>query len=308
MRINIETAELQAFIAVARQSSFRAAAEGLFITQPALSRRIENLEQALQERLFDRTTRRVSLTPAGELFLVHAQAVMEELELAVRSVEQGMAQRRQHVTVACVPSVANNLLPLVLKPYARSHPHVRVRIIDESAADVLESVRKGEADFGVNFIGAQEAEIDFEELTRERYLAVMPVHHPLAAHATLNWKSLAGEKLVSVSSSSGNRSLIDNAFARVPQRPVIQYETNHVAGAISLVAAGLGVALLPELALRNAPYKGIVARPVTSPVLSRAMGLISLKGRVLNPAAATLAQALRDAIMTKGKRSSVREG
>ncbi|MET3432815.1 DNA-binding transcriptional LysR family regulator [Herbaspirillum seropedicae] len=299
MRINIETAELQAFIAVARQSSFRAAAEGLFITQPALSRRIENLEQALQERLFDRTTRRVSLTPAGELFLVHAQAVMEELELAIKSVEQRMAQRREHVTVACVPSVANNLLPQVLKRYARSHANVRVRIIDESAADVLESVRKGEADFGVNFIGAQEAEIDFAELTRERYLAVMPTHHPLAAHASLNWKSLAGEKLVSVSSSSGNRSLIDNAFSRVPQRPVIQYETNHVAGAISLVAAGLGVALLPELAIRNAPYKGIVARPVTSPVLSRAMGLITLKGRVLKPAAATLAQALRDAISTR---------
>ncbi|WP_413459573.1 LysR family transcriptional regulator [Herbaspirillum huttiense] len=302
MRINIETAELQAFLAVARQSSFRAAAEGLFITAPALSRRIENLERALQERLFDRTTRRVSLTPAGELFLVHAQAVMEELELAVKSVEQGMAHRREQVTVACVPSVANNLLPLVLKPYARTHANVRVRIIDESAADVLESVRKGEADFGVNFIGAQEAEIDFEELTRERYLAVMPSHHPLAAQSTLHWKSLAGEKLVSVSSSSGNRSLIDNAFSRVPQRPVIQYETNHVAGAISLVAAGLGVALLPELAIRNAPYKGIVARPVTSPVLSRAMGLITLKGRVLKPAAATLAQALREAMASKPRK------
>ena len=302
MRINIETAELQAFLAVARQSSFRAAAEGLFITAPALSRRIENLEQALQERLFDRATRRVSLTPAGELFLVHAQAVMDELELAVRSVEQGMAHRREHVTVACVPSVANNLLPLVLKPYARTHPNVRVRIIDENAAEVLESVRKGEADFGVNFIGAQEAEIDFQELTRERYLAVMPAHHPLAAQSSLHWKSLAGEKLVSVSSSSGNRSLIDNAFSRVPQRPVIQYETNHVAGAISLVAAGLGVALLPELAIRNAPYKGIVARPVTSPVLSRAMGLITLKGRVLKPAAATLAQALREAMASKPRK------
>lgn len=302
MRINIETAELQAFIAVARQSSFRAAAEGLFITAPALSRRIENLEEALQERLFDRTTRRVSLTPAGELFLVHAQAVMDELELAVKSVEQGMAHRRHHVTVACVPSVANNLLPLVLKPYARTHANVRVRIIDESAAHVLESVRKGEADFGVNFIGAQEAEIDFEELARERYLAVMPAHHPLAAHSTLHWKALAGEKLVSLSSSSGNRSLIDNAFSRVPQRPMIQYETNHVASAISLVAAGLGVALLPELALRNAPYKGIVARPLTSPALSRAMGLITLKGRVLKPAAATLAQALRDAMASKTRK------
>jgi DNA-binding transcriptional LysR family regulator len=301
MRINIETSELLAFVAVARQSSFKAAAEGLFISQPALSRRIENLEQALQERLFDRTTRRVSLTPAGELFLVHAQAVLEELELAIKSIEIGAVHHRENVTVACVPSVANHLLPQVLKHYAKQHPHVRVKVIDESAAHVLESVRKGEADFGINFIGAQEAGIDFEELMNERYLLVMPSHHPLAKLSFVTWESLAEEKLVSLSSSSGNRGLIDNAFARIPKRPVIQYEINHVAGAISLVAAGVGVALLPELAISNALFKGIVARPLLNPIITRPLGLTTRKGNRLRPAAAALATALRAAISRRSR-------
>lgn len=296
MRINIETGELLAFIAVAKQSSFKAAAEGLFISQPALSRRIENLEDSLQERLFDRTTRRVSLTAAGRLFLVHALAVIEELELAIKSIELGTAQRREYVTVACVPSVANHVLPQVLKRYSQDYPNVRVKIVDESATDVLESVRKGEADFGINFIGAQEAEIDFEELMHEHYLVVMADNHPLAALEAISLHDLAGEKMVSVSSSSGNRSLIDNAFSRTSYHPIIQYEINHVAGAISLVAAGVGVALLPELSIRNAPYKGIVARPLSGSAITRALGLIVRKGNVLRPASATLAAALREAI------------
>lgn len=296
MRINIETGELLAFIAVAKQSSFKAAAEGLFISQPALSRRIENLEDSLQERLFDRTTRRVSLTAAGRLFLVHALAVIEELEMAIKSIELGTAQRREHVTVACVPSVANHVLPQVLMRYSQDYPNVRVKIVDESATDVLESVRKGEADFGINFIGAQEAEIDFEELMHEHYLVVMADNHPLAALESISLHDLAGEKMVSVSSSSGNRSLIDNAFARTSYHPIIQYEINHVAGAISLVAAGVGVALLPELSIRNAPYKGIVARPLSGAAITRALGLIVRKGNMLRPASATLAAALREAI------------
>ncbi|QEI05109.1 LysR family transcriptional regulator [Pigmentiphaga aceris] len=299
MRINIETGELLAFIAVAKQSSFKAAAEGLFISQPALSRRIENLENSLQERLFERTTRRVSLTAAGKLFLVHAQAVIEELELGIRSIELGTAQRREHVTVACVPSVANHLLPQVLKRYATEHPNVRVKIIDESATDVLESVRSGEADFGINFIGAQEAEIDFEEIMQEHYLVVMPDKHPLANERVISLQALAGEKMVSVSSSSGNRGLIDNAFARVPHRPVIQYEINHVAGAISLVAAGIGVALLPELSIKNAPFTGIVARPLSGAGIVRSLGLIVRKGNVLRPLSAKLASALREAVSSR---------
>ncbi|TWC69600.1 LysR family transcriptional regulator [Herbaspirillum sp. SJZ099] len=304
MRINIETSEIQAFVAVARQSSFKAAAEGLFISQPALSRRIENLEHALQERLFNRTTRRVSLTRAGEIFLTHALAVLEELDIAMKNVEQGTVHRREHVTVACIPSVATRVLPRVLRKFSLQHPNVRVKVIDESAIDVLESVRKGESDFGINFIGAQEADIEFEEIANEHYLAVMPADHPLAHLGSVSCEALCGERLVSVSSSSGNRGVIDRAFARIQERPVIQYEINHVSGAISLVAAGVGIALLPELAITGAPYTGIVSKRLTRPVITRPLGLITRKGDVLRPAAELMTKEMRAAILASTSRTT----
>lgn len=290
MRINLEVSELQAFIAVAEKSSFKAAAESLFITQPALSRRIEKLEATLQTRLLERTTRRVSLTEAGQQFLKHAEAVVEELESALRGMAERSALRRETITLACVPSVANYLLPQVLADFAQDHPGVRMRIIDESAGQVLESVMSGVADFGVNFVGTQEAEIDFKAIYTEHYRVMLRREHPLAGAASISWEQLAGEKLVSVSKSSGNRLLIDHALARVSPRPSIQYEINHVAGAMGLVEAGLGVAILPGLALLPLSRPELLSLPLAGPPpITRTLGLITRKGVRLSPAAQALA-------------------
>lgn len=296
MRINLEISELQAFIAVAEKSSFKAAAESLFITQPALSRRIEKLETSLQTRLLERTTRRVSLTDDGRLFLAHAEAVIEELASAMQGMAERTIQRKEHLTVACVPSVANHLLPKVLKAFAKNHPAVRVRIIDESAREVLDSVVAGIADFGVNFIGTQEADIDFKAIHTEHYVVMVRNDHPLAAEKSVAWSALAGEKLVSVSQSSGNRMLIENALARVAQRPSIQYEINHVAGAISLVAADLGIAVLPGLALAKDVHPSLVSIPLTDPDITRTLGLITRKGSRLQPVAQRLFDMLELAV------------
>ena len=289
MRINLEISELQAFIAVAEKSSFKAAAESLFVTQPALSRRIEKLETALQTRLLERTTRRVSLTDAGRQFLGHAEAVVDELEAALHGMAERNAQRRETLTLACVPSVANHLLPQVLAAFAVDHPGVRMRIIDESAGQVLDSVVSGVADFGVNFIGTQEAEIDFKAIYTEHYRVMLRREHPLATAASITWDQLAGERLVSVSRSSGNRLLIDHALARVTPRPVIHYEINHVAGAMGLVQAGLGVAILPGLSRLSLSHPDLLSLPLAgSPPITRTLGLITRKGTRLSPAAQAL--------------------
>lgn len=296
MRINLEISELQAFVAVAEKASFKAAAEGLFISQPALSRRIEKLESSLQTRLLERTTRRVSLTDDGRQFLAHAEAVIDELELAVQGMAERTVQRREHLTVACVPSVANHLLPTVLKKLTKIYPDVRVRIIDESARDVLDSVVAGVADFGVNFIGTQEADIDFKAIYTEHYVLMVRDDHHLAMEKSIAWAALAGERLVSVSQSSGNRMLIDNALARLTQRPSIQYEINHVAGAISLVAAGLGIAVLPGLAVARDVHPSLVSIPLTDPDITRTLGLITRKGSRLQPVAQALFDLLERAV------------
>ncbi|RIX46283.1 MAG: LysR family transcriptional regulator [Rhodocyclales bacterium GT-UBC] len=299
MQINLEIGELQAFIAVAEQSSFKAAADGLFISQPALSRRIEKLESSLKVRLFERTTRRVSLTDAGRQFLVHAEAVINQLQQAVEGMSRSSEQRKEHVTVACVASVANQLLPDVLKDFAQRHPEVFVRVIDESAPEVLECVVSGTADFGINFIGGQEADIDFRTINTERYVLIVRNDHPLADRPAVTWSALAGERLVSVSQSSTNRMLIDHALSRVEIRPNIQYEINHTIGAIGLVAAGLGVAILPGLLNDQRAKRGLVSIPLTEPVITRTLGLITRKGSRLHPAAQALADLLEAALSVR---------
>ena len=296
MRINTDIGELQAFIAVAEKSSFRAAAQSLFLSQPALSRRIDKLERDLKCQLLERTTRRVSLTDAGRQLLTHAHAVMEELERAYQGLEAKAAVRTGKVTIACVPSVANHVLPSVLKDFAKANPAVRVKVIDESAQVVMDSVISGHADFGLNFLGSQEAELDFTPIRAERYVVVVTGNHPLARRKTVAWRSLESETLVSVSSTSGNRLLIDSAFSKMSKRPSIQYEINHVTGAINLVAAGLGIAIVPGLALDSQLYPGLIGIPLVDPAITRTLGLIMRKGDKLHAVAQALADTLTIAI------------
>lgn len=168
-RINFGLDELQAFVAVAEKASFRAAAEDLSISPPALSRRIDKLEATLGSRLLDRTTRRVSLTNVGRQFLEEARAALNGLEYAVLRLADNASLRRAQAL--CRP--------------------VRIQVVDESANAVLASVLSGDADFGVNFVGVQEPEIRFEALRQEDYVLVMPRGHPWAHRESITWEELA---------------------------------------------------------------------------------------------------------------------
>lgn len=293
MRIDFQIDDVIAFLRIAEKSSFKAAAEELFVSQPALSRRIEKLESALGAQLLERTTRRVSLTTAGEQFLPHAHAALEELELAMRSISETTVQRSALVTVACVPTVASHLLPAVLKTFSASHPGARVRMIDEGAAQVLDSVVSGIADFGVSFTGAQEADIEFEGLRGEDFLLAVPRDHSLARKAAVSWDELVSESFIAVAGTSGNRALIDNALTKASKRPAIFYEASHIAGAMAMVRAGLGVAAVPGLAFAGNTYPDLAGIALHGPRISRTLGLIRRKGSRLHPSALDLMDMLR---------------
>lgn len=295
-RINFQLDELQAFAAVAEKQSFRAAAESLYLSPPALSRRIERLEVALNARLFERTTRRLSLTAVGRQFLEHAHQVLETLQTAVEQVSDATALRRGVVTVACVPSVAERMLPEALSIFCHQYPEVRVKVVDEGAQEVLAQVIQGQADFGINFMGAQEPGLDFRKLCRESYwLAVRP-DHALAGRASVAWAELVDERVISVARSSGNRLLLDNALSRLSPRPSVFHEANHVATLLRMVEAGLGVGAVPGLALPG-PQQGalntVVGVPLVKPTIHRVLGLISRRDQALSPAAAALYAQLR---------------
>ncbi len=293
-RIKFDMGELVAFVVTAEKASFRLAAETLFLSPPALSRRVERLEAALGVRLLERTTRHVELTAVGQEFLHEARAALAGLEEAVQRVGDQLKLRRGRVAIACIPSVATNLLPRVLGAFAAAQPEVQVHVIDESARQVLDAVLRGEADFGVSFTGSQDSSLRFEALTRERYVLAMPRSHPWAGRREVGWSELAGQRLVSVSHQSGNRLLLDQVMADMPHRPVAWYECNHVTGTLALVEAGLGLAAIPQLALRP-DHPAVCGVPLSAPDVWRTLGLLQRRDRVLSPTAEALRQCLLQA-------------
>jgi len=297
MRINYDLHDLQAFVAVAQRASFRQAAADLFLSQSALSRRIDKLEDSLGVKLFERTTRRVQLTNVGQTFLVNVRTALDGLEDAVLGVADLAAHRTGSVTLACVPSAVWHFLPDVLARFSERFPRIRVRVHDESAQDVLNLVLAGVADFGINFTGAENPEIEFAPIYVESYVLAMRSSHPLAGRKELSWKETMDERYISVATSSGNRTVIDAALAGVEKHPVILCEVNHVSGVLALVEAGMGVAAVPGLSVLPGRQDTIVGVPLVNPAIHRTLGLIAKRNHTMAPAARTLFDMLREALV-----------
>ncbi len=288
MAMNIDLNDLLAFRALAELGSFRKAAEAVHISQPAFSRRIDKLEQALGARLLERTTRRVNLTNIGRDFDRQLRQILDALDTTLLGIRGVAATRMGEVTVACVPSAVNYFLTRVIAIYHQRYPKIRVRIMDDSANEVLIAVARGEADFGLNFIGSQENDVTFEPLLEEEFVAACRRDHPLASRSKVSWAELAKYDYISVGKTSGNRLLLDQALAGLPDRPQSMYETQHGTTTIGLVEAGLGVAVVPAMAMPTEDHPLLVSVPLVDPVVKRKMGLIRRSSLVLSPAAQQL--------------------
>lgn len=304
MAINFNLNDLQAFRAVAELSSFRKAADSLHVSQPAFSRRIEKLEEALGVKLLERTTRRVALTAIGRDFDRKIQLLLDDLDHTLLGIRGVAATRMGEVTIACVPSTVYYYVSQVISRYHERYPKIRVKVFDASANEVLTAVSNGDADFGLNFVGGQEPDIEFTPLLEERFVAACRRDHPLAGKRKIGWTELAQYDYISVSKASGNRLLLDQALLHVEGRPQSIYEAQHVTTMLGLVEAGLGVAAVPSIAMPAADHPLLVSVPLVDPIVSRKVGLIRRKGRSLSPAAQ---QFFGFFVELKGKRTQGRK-
>nr|WP_284504400.1 MULTISPECIES: LysR family transcriptional regulator [unclassified Caballeronia] len=285
---------MQAFRAVVELGSFRKAAEAVNISQPALSRRIDKLEEALGVRLFERTTRSVTLTTVGRAFAPSAEQLLDDLDVALLGIRDVSSSRLGHVTIACVPSVAYYFLPSAVASFHRRFPRIRVKLLDASANEVLSAVISGEADFGVSFMGSQESEVDFKVLLQEQFVAACRRDHPLARKKRVTWNELYEHEYVSVDKTSGNRLLLDQALSAVSPRAPSVCETRHVTTMLGLVEAGLGVAAVPSMAMPGRNHHILTSVPLVDPVVKRRVGIVRRRGRTLTPAAQEFHQTILD--------------
>lgn len=282
--MNFDLTDLRTFVAVSDLGSFRAASQAMHLTQPALSRRVDKLEQALGFRLFDRTTRRVELNAMGRSFLPRARHVLNELDGALLGMTDLSDRLRGQVTVACVPSTVATVVAEALRDFHAQFPRIRVRVIDESATDIMLAVARGEADFGISYLGTQEPDLEFEPLFEEDFVLACPKDHPLARRRRVNWSELARHDGVMLAPGSGNRMLIDQALAGLPQ-PAWVCEVRHVPALVSLIEAGIGVGAVPRFAVPVGPQAAVASVALTEPRVVRTIGLIRRRGRPLSAAA-----------------------
>ena len=176
-------------------------------------------------------------------------------------------------------------LPPILAKFYEAYPRIKVKVMDGSANEVLTDVAKGHADLGINFMGAQESDLEFETLLDERFVLACRRDHPLAAKTSVAWRELKNYHLIGLAKSSGNRLVLDLALAKVAERPHIFYEAQHVQAQLGMVEAGIGAAAVPASALHQNLTTPLVGVPLTSPIVERKLGLITRRARVLSPAA-----------------------
>jgi DNA-binding transcriptional LysR family regulator len=278
MSINFEALDLRAFVAVIDLEGFHRAAETLNLSQSALSRRIQRLEAAVGAALLERTTRRVALTTAGRELLPLVRRMLDEFDSSLFAMRQVGRQRGGQITLACVPTAAFYFLPSVIARFNEQYPNIRFRILDLSANEGLESVARGEVEFGINLLGTSEPELSFEPLIEDPFVLACRRDHPLAKRESLTWSDLEGQPLVAVSRTSGNRILLDAALVRAGVRLSWSYEVTHLSTSLGLVEAGLGISVLPKLATPQADHPIIVTRPIQNPEVSRTIGVVRRRG------------------------------
>jgi DNA-binding transcriptional LysR family regulator len=283
--MNFDLADLRAFVAVADTGSFGQAASALNLSQPALSRRIAKLESALNVQLFQRTTRTVQLTPVGRNFLDSARHILNEVEISVLGSRDLSASLSGEINIACVPSAVAYLLPEAIDAYQQRYPRMRLRIADESASEILVAVMRGQADFGLTYLNAPEPDLEFEPVFEEPFVAACPRNHPLAAKESVTWAELVEHRYMTIAKGSVNRALLDMALVQAGLQPNWHCEVRHVPALVSLVAAGLGVGVVPRLAMPIDAHPLLVSIPLVEPALSRTVGLVRRHGRPLTPAA-----------------------
>lgn len=294
-RINFDLQQLQAFFAAAERGSFRAAADHINLSAPALSRRIDKLETILGARLFNRTTRDVELTPLGRDFLERARTALDDLESAMLGIADIATHRGGRVTVACVPSAALYFLPSVANSFTERYPGIRVRVIDESMNQVLQSVLSCESDFGIGFMNTLVPEIAFEAIHNDPFVLAMPRQHPRAKRKFVNWADIEKESLITVARGSGNRQLLDDSLTKAGLNPGFAFEVSHVATLLGMVEAGLGLAAVPSMALAST-HPAMVGLPLRQPETVRSIGLLRRHGASLRPPAEMFHQHLRTAL------------
>jgi DNA-binding transcriptional LysR family regulator len=287
----VELRQLRVFVAIAEEGTFTAASGRLMLVQSAVSATIRALERELGTALFERTTRRVELTDAGQALLPEARATLEASRLAFDAVDQVKGGVRGTVSIGIMQATASQSVsvPRLIGGFQAEHPLVTATVKHVGgSANIATHVRDGDLDIGILSLPGDYEGVELRELGREPMLLACAAGHPLAQRSSVSLGELVGEPFVDGPPGWGVRTVTDEAFAAAGVRRTLRFEVNDTQSIVQFVAEGLAVALLPPSIALSAPAVSLVPVAGDVPVFRTLLGIPT--GRRLRAAVAAFAE------------------
>ncbi|WP_432103560.1 LysR family transcriptional regulator [Streptomyces sp. bgisy091] len=294
----MELRHLRTFRAVARTLNFTRAAAELSYAQSSVTEQIQSLEGELAAKLFDRTNRKLSLTPAGERLVEYADQMLLLVQEARTAVEDEVRQPGGQLTIGGLETLCAHRLPAILARYRRLYPRVQVTLREGGRGQLYEWVRRGEIDVALTFGQApQNKLLASEALTTDRLMVVAPIDHRLASYARVVGQDLRGESFLATPQGCGFREMLDTLIHTLgPDAPVIVAQVASMAALCQCASAGMGCALLPEIAVAGPAARGEVAAvPLTGSVSQTRITMTWLRRAELRPSVPTFLATAREA-------------
>jgi DNA-binding transcriptional LysR family regulator len=292
--MNIDS--LRTFLAVVEAGSIRAAAERRHRTQPALSRQIKLFEEDLGARLFERAGRGMRLTAAGRSLAGEGAALLRRVEEVSRRVREAAGAARRSLVLGTSHHIALHRLPAPMREFRRRRADVRLRVVYGGSEEIIEKVASGEIDLGVVTLPTRRAGLVLKPVWEDRFVAALPIGHPLADLKEVPLGRLSGEALLLPQVGTTTRTAIEAAFRKAKVPPGAVQEIPYLDTIRVSVEMGLGIAILPETAVAEAARgKRLVVRPLSGPPITRVLGVVHRKGAPLSPVEETFISILAGA-------------
>ncbi|MEM0705317.1 LysR family transcriptional regulator [Enterobacter cloacae] len=282
--MNYSLRQLRVFVTVAQARSFSRAGEIIGLSQSAVSHSVKELETQTGVKLLDRTTREVVLTEAGQQLATRLERLLDELNSTLRDVGRLGQQLSGTVRVAASQTISAHLIPQCIAESNHRYPDIDFVLHDRPQQWVLESIRQGDVDFGIVIDPGAVSDLECEVVLSEPFLLLCREDDPLASLPQVTWQALHGANLVLQDYASGSRPLIDAALAAQGVKATIVQEIGHPATLFPMVEAGIGISVLPALALPLPQGSRLTVKRFL-PCIERQLMLVRRKNRSLSGAA-----------------------
>jgi LysR family hydrogen peroxide-inducible transcriptional activator len=273
----METHQLRYFLAVAQTGRFTAAAKSCNVSQPSLSIQIAKLEDELGGPLFERTRKGGKLTARGETFFPRAKMILEQMESAREDAQALSGLTLGKVSLGCMPTTGAHLLPPILTAFKKAYPKIQVHLKEESSPNLALALEQGEVELAIMDEAGLRPGLDHQTILSEELLLALPARHPLAGKGALSLKQVGEESFILMKTGQGFRQITLDLYRRAGLEPRVVFESGGIETVQALVAAGLGISLVPRMV---AKFPGVAYARISQ---SKAIRTLSLAWRKKAP-------------------------